>query len=429
MCGIYGICQNKECAPSLMNGIFQLQHRGQRFCGMNTSDEKKLYFKEPSPGLVKQGLSPVGFKGEMGIAHVSLEERQPLLVEKSKLGEFAIAFSGKICNQEKLEEEYEIFSSRAPSTEILAKIIRRNSTFVEGIEEIFKIVKGGYSLVIISPKEGIYAARDPYGFRPCVIGKRDQKFAVASESVALEKIGMKVIRDLEPGEIILITKNGFQTLNRLMEREAFCSFEWAYFARISSVLEGIPVKRARKNMGKALALNDNVKADLVAPVPFSGVGHALGYTRASGLPYEEVFEYNRYSDRGFLRLTQKERDETSEEKLSEIEESIKGKRIILIDDSIVRATQIRKLVFRLKDKGAKKVHVRIASPPLVAPCRYNISTRQSAELVATDHSIEEIKEMIGATTLKYNSLEDFVKAIGLPKEKLCLACFGEEYPI
>ncbi|MCD6500599.1 amidophosphoribosyltransferase [bacterium] len=429
MCGIYGICQDKECISSLMKGIFQLQHRGQRFCGMTTSNGKKLYFKEPLSGLVKQGLALAEFKGEMGIAHVSLKERQPLLVEKSKLEEFAIAFSGKIYNREELEEEYEIFSSRAPSTEILAKIIRRNGTFAEGIEKIFEIAKGGYSLVIISPNEGIYAARDPYGFRPCVLGKRDKKFAIASESVALEKIGMKVIRDLQPGEIVLITKNGFQTVNQLMRKEAFCSFEWAYFARISSVLEGIPVKRARMNMGKALASRDNVEADLVAPIPFSGIGHALGYARASGIPYEEVFEYNRYSDRSYMPLEQEKRTEIAEEKLSEIDETIKGNRIIIIDDSIVRATQIRKLIYRLKEKGAKEVHVRIASPPLVAPCRYNISTRQGAELVAANHSLDEIKKMIGADTLRYNELDDFVRAIGLPKEKLCLACFGEKYPL
>lgn len=433
-CGLFGICGDKECFLHLRTGAFNLQHRGQKFSGIATCDDEKICCRT-EPGLLKPSFpkkDKENFKGSMGIAHVSLKEPQPLIVEESNLGKFAIAFSGNIANQEELEIKYDILPSRdkAKATEVLAKIIRQSKSFPEGIKKVSKEVRGGWVITILIPKEGVYVARDTYGLSPSVLGKSIDGCAVSSESVALNKIGMNIVRDVKPGEIALIERNGFQTVEQIeSKRRAYCSFEWAYTARISSIIEGIPVKRARANMGAMLSREDDVEADIVAGVPMSGIGHALGYAQKAGIPFEEVFEYNRYSDRSYTPLDQKERDEVAGEKLALIEETIKGKRIVLADDSIVRGTQLRKLIFQLKEAGAKEVHLRIACPPLIAPCRYTISTRTSEELMARRHSVEEARKMIGATTLRHNAIDDFVAAIGLPKKDLCLACFTGEYPL
>jgi len=431
-CGIFGFCGNTECFSFLEKGAFNLQHRGQKFCGISTSDTKEIYWKPPLPGLVKENFGEKDrekFKGNRGIIHVGLKEPQPLLVEKSKLGKFAVAFSGRISNQEELEERYNILSSLNPAIEILARIIRKNGSFVEGLEEINKEVEGGWAIAVLTQKGEIFTARDPYGFRPFVLGKSITGCAVASESVALNKIGMDIIRDVKPGEIVSLEPNGFRTVGKIESpREAYCTFEWGYVAHISTIIEGISVKRVRANMGAELAKEDNIEADIVAGVPMSGIGYAIGYAKESGIPYDEVFGWNRYSDRSYPRLIQKEREAVAEEKLSEISETIKGNRIILLDDSIVRGTQIRKLIFRLRKQGAKEVHLRIACPPLIYPCQYNLSTRTREELIANRCSIEEIRKMIGATTLRYNSIDAFIRAIGLPRKKLCLACFTGDYP-
>lgn len=433
MCGIFGFCGNSGCFKLLRTGAFNVQHRGQKFAGIATCGEKGVIHQRVLPGLFKPNFSEATseeLSGLMGISHVSLKEPQPFLVDKSRLGSFVVCFSGNFINQGELEEKYDIFSSKSPATEILARIIRQSESFEQGIEKIANIVKGGWAIAILVPGKGIYAARDNYGFRPMTLGKSIEGCAVSSESVALNKIGMRVVRDIKPGEIVLVEKNGFQVVSELESpRKAFCVFEWIYTARISSILEGIPVKRVRMNLGAKLAENDDVVGDITAGVPMSGIGSALGYAQRSGIPYDEVLEYNRYSDRSYVPITQDERAEIAAEKLSEIEYSLRGKKIILLDDSIVRGTQIRKLIFRLKEMGVAEVHLRISAPPLLSPCRYNISTRTSEELIARTHKVDEIRKIIEAKTLKFNSIDALIDAIGLPEEDLCLACFTGEYPL
>lgn len=435
-CGLFGFSGNGDCLKFLEVGGFNLQHRGQKFCGISTSDGKKLYWGQPQPGLVKENFTrwaKEDLRGGKGIIHVGIKEPQPFLVNNpKKQGRFAIAFSGRIVNQEKLEEEYNILSPSDPAVQILASIIVKNGDFIEGIKGILREVEGGWAILILTEKGDIIAARDRYGFRPLILGRSIEGCAVASESVSLDKIGMDIVRDVQPGEIVILEPTGFRTICQLeSKRSAFCSFEWGYIAHISSILDTMPVKRARKNIGAELAKRDRIegfKADLVAAVPMSGIGYAIGYAQESGISYDEVFGWNRYSDRSYPRLVQEEREAIAEEKLSIIKETTENKVIILIDDSIVRGTQIRKLIFKLTERGAKEVHLRIACPPLVAPCHYNVSTRTPEELVANRCSIEEIGKMVGAKTIRFNTLDGFVRAIGLPRESLCLACFTGEYP-
>ena len=429
-CGLFGIYSGNNIIQDLYYGIFKLQHRGQRYCGLSTF-EKEINLTTHK-GFVRHTFTPEELKNlsaNSGIGHVSLKERQPILLE-SKLGKFTIAFSGNILNADNLIADLKSKGySFATNTqiELLAKLIAQGDSFVDGIEKMAKRTVGSYALLILT-EEGIYAARDPHGFKPLALGKKNKTFAISSESRPFSLLGLKIFRDVQPGEILLINQDGFQT-KKIIEnkRIAHCAFEWGYIASMDSVIDGIPVVRARNNLGASLARKDNTKADLVAAVPFSGIGHALGYHKESGIPYDEVFLIDRFASRSYTPLTQEERNEEARIKLSVIEAAVKGKKIILCDDSIVRGTQIRNKVLELKDAGAKEVHVRIACPPLMAPCKYGISTRSYEELAAKRYSIKEIEKRIGADSLRYNSLEDFVKAIGLPESKLCLTCWtGKE---
>ncbi|MCM8821030.1 MAG: amidophosphoribosyltransferase, partial [Candidatus Omnitrophica bacterium] len=418
----------KQVVKEIYYGIFKLQHRGQRYCGIATSSSADIHIITHK-GFVRHTFTEEelhSLKGSVGIGHVSLKDRQPVVLI-SRMGKFAIAFSGNILNSVKLrnqlKNEGHSFSSET-DIELLGKLISYEKDFLNGIIRLSEKVKGAYSIVILT-KDGIYAARDPYGFKPLILGKKDNSFAVSSESRPFDILGMEILRDVDPGEVIFISRKGLNTLTKIKNSTpAFCAFEWAYTASVDSIIEGIPVIRARENFGKKLAEKDkNISADLVAPVPFSGIGCALGYHHTSGLPYEEVFLIDRFASRSYTPLTQESRDEEAWIKLSVIRDNVKGKRIILCDDSIVRGTQIQFKVMELKNAGAKEVHVRIACPPLLAPCFYGISTRSYKELAAKKFSIDGIRERIGADSLKYNTLDDFVSAIGLPADHLCLSCF------
>lgn len=431
-CGISGIYANENCAEDLWYSIFKLQHRGQRYCGIATFDNEIKMITHK--GFVRHTFTPEELnvlKGNYGIGHVSLSDRQPIILE-SKIGKFAIAFTGNIINFqhlfEKLESEGDTFFNKT-QIELIAKLIAQGKNFVDGIEKMNTQIKGSYTLAILT-SEGIYAVRCPYGFKPLVLGQGKKIYGVASESRAFTMLGMKIVRDVEPGEIILIDKKGFHSKKKLTsKRKAYCAFEWAYIASRDSVIEGISVATARNNLGAMLAKRNNVCADLVSGVPFSGIGYALGYHQESKIPYDEVFLYDRFASRSYTPLEQKERDEEAKIKLSVLQETVKGKEIVLCDDSIVRGTQIMKKVKDLKSAGAKKVHLRIGCPPLLAPCRFDISTRSYEELIAKKYSVKEIAKLIGADSLMYNTIEDFVKAIGLPENELCLECFGKLIPL
>ncbi|MCM8762069.1 MAG: amidophosphoribosyltransferase [Candidatus Omnitrophica bacterium] len=428
-CGVFGLFSaDKQVVKDIYYGIFKLQHRGQRYCGIATYSSADIHIITHK-GFVRHTFTEEDLhllKGAVGIGHVSLKDRQPVILI-SRMGKFAIAFSGNILNSIKLrnqlKNEGHSFSSET-DIELLGKLISYEKDFLNGMIRLSEKVKGAYSIVMLT-KDGIYAARDPYGFKPLILGKKDGSLAVSSESRAFDILGMEILRDVEPGEIIFISKKGLNTLTKIKNSQpAFCAFEWAYTASIDSVIEGIPVIRARENFGKKLAEKDkNMSADLVAPVPFSGIGCALGYHHSSGIPYEEVFLIDRFASRSYTPLTQESRDEEARIKLSVIKENVRGKKIVLCDDSIVRGTQIQFKVMELKNAGAKEVHVRIACPPLVAPCFYGISTRSYRELAAKKFSVDGIRERIGADSLKYNTLDDFIDAIGLHKDHLCLSCF------
>ena len=443
-CGVFGICSSSECVEDIYQGIDFLQHRGQEYCGIATFDGKihqithygKVGNTFPDPELRI-------LTGTKGIGHVSLRERQPVMWQ-SRMGEISVAFSGNIINAGELIEGMKDRGHafyRSYNVEVIAKIIIEAGDIVSGIGDLSRKIIGAYSLVVLS-QEGIYATRDVYGFRPLILGKDANRYAVSSESRALQNLEMDVVRDVRPGEIVLVHNKGFQTLQQLASpRKAHCAFEWAYTASIDSIIDGLFVQEARNNLGQSLAQRDidegGLEADIVAPVPMSGIGHALGYHKRSGVNYQEVFLYNRYADRSYTQSTQNAREKMAKRKLSVLRYAVENRRIILCDDSIVRGTQILHKVRDLKKAGAKEVHVRIACPPLMYPCDFGISTRSYEELAARQFfrsgditSLQQLQELeawvanhIGADSVKYNSIDQFVNALGIPKGDLCLKCW------
>jgi amidophosphoribosyltransferase len=449
-CGVFGIYSQKDCVQDIYNGLDFLQHRGQAFCGIATFDERirqVTHHGKVANSFTVQDLDYL--QGKWGIGHVSLRERQPMNW-LARIGEISLAFSGNIINAEDLIQEMKNRGHaffRGYHIEAIANIIIGAADIISGISSLPQKVKGAYSLVILT-REGIYATRDIYGFRPLILGKDKERTAVSSESRALENMGMEIVRDVRPGEIVLIDKEGFHSLKQLSSpRKAHCAFEWAYTASIDSLMDGLYVQEARNKLGRALAVRDkeqnDVKAEIVAPVPMSGIGHALGYHQGSNIPYQEVFLYNRYADRSYTQSTQNEREIMAKRKLSVLTYAVKGMSIILCDDSIVRGTQIMNKVRDLKRAGAREVHVRIACPPLMYPCDFGISTRTREELLARRYypsgnilSLEELRKLetwtaaeIGADSVKYNSIEAFVSALGIPARDLCLKCWDGVSPL
>lgn len=431
-CGVFGITSTaKTILNELYTGVFYLQHRGQQYCGLATTEGKKIKIRTHR-GLVRETFAEDldGLDGRYGIGHTSLKDRQPILLD-SKLGEFAICFSGRILNTEqlvqKLKEEGHSFHS-TEDLEIIAKLIAQGNDFVDGITKMAEAIKGSYALLILT-KDGIYAARDKRGFRPLILGKRDGSIAVASESCSFNNLGIMIERDVKPGEIVFL-KDGMYETKKIIKADfyQYCAFEWIYTANLASIIDGLNVDIARRNLGSALANSFPVKADVVAAVPSSGIGHAIGYAQASGIPYDQVFVKYEYASRSYTQPTQKARDLEAKIKLIPIGPKIKGKRVVIVDDSIVRGTQFKNdLVVKLKLWGVKEIHARIACPPLKGPCRYGRSTRGKKELIGSVKSIEEIRKYIGLTSLAYNSVENVVKAIGKPEKDLCLSCWTENY--
>ncbi|MFC1895779.1 amidophosphoribosyltransferase [Thermodesulfobacteriota bacterium] len=443
-CGLFGIYTDTGCVQHLYQGLDFLQHRGQEYCGICTFDghiRQVTHHGKVCDSMSGQDLDFL--EGTWGIGHVSLKERQPIMWQ-SGMGEIALAFSGNVINSEELIQEMTGRGKafyRGHDVEILSKIILEAGDLVTGIRDIAKKVHGAYSLLILS-KDGIYAARDTYGFRPLILGRGESAYVVSSESRAIQNLDMEILRDVRPGEVVAVDGTGFHTVAQLESpRAAYCAFEWAYTASIDSIMEGVYVQEARNSLGARLALRDmeegGVDADIVAPVPMSGIGHTIGYHMRSKIDYQEAFLYNRYADRSYTQSTQTARERMAKRKLSVLHRSVKGRRIILCDDSIVRGTQILHKVRDLKNAGAKEVHVRVACPPLMYPCDFGISTRSYDELIARRFlregdiaTMEDLRSLeawiareIEADTVKYNSLDSFVEAIGIPHGSLCLKCF------
>ena len=448
-CGVFGIydLDGGNIAPSIYYGLTSLQHRGQESCGMavsRTDGERGNVQFHKDLGLVSEVLLKDvvhNMNGDIGIGHVRYsttgesvaENAQPLVLSYIK-GSLALAHNGNLVNTEALKWELiqtgAIFHTTTDSEVIAFHIARErvhSATVEEAVHKTVEKIRGGYALVIMSPRK-LIGARDPYGLKPLCLGKRDNAYVLASESCALTSVGAEFIRDIEPGEIVTITKNGLKS-SKLTEKKkhAHCVFEYIYFARLDSTMDGVKIYDARIRGGKSLAKSYPVEADLVTGVPESGLPAAKGYSEESGIPFGFAFYKNSYIGRTFIKPTQQERESSVHLKLSVLESVVKGKRIVLVDDSIVRGTTIANLIHMLKEAGAKEVHVRISSPPFLHPCYFGTDVPSNDQLIAAQHSTEEIRKMIGADSLGYMQI-DYLEGMagGLP---LCKACFDGNYPM
>ena len=433
-CGVFGIydLDGGNIAPSIYYGLTSLQHRGQESCGMavsRTDGERGNVQFHKDLGLVSEVLRKDvvhNMNGDIGIGHVRYSTTGESVAEN--------AHNGNLVNTEALKWELiqtgAIFHTTTDSEVIAFHIARErvhSATVEEAVHKTVEKIRGGYALVIMSPRK-LIGARDPYGLKPLCLGKRDNAYVLASESCALTSVGAEFIRDIEPGEIVTITKNGLKS-SKLTEKKkhAHCVFEYIYFARLDSTMDGVKIYDARIRGGKSLAKSYPVEADLVTGVPESGLPAAKGYSEESGIPFGFAFYKNSYIGRTFIKPTQQERESSVHLKLSVLESVVKGKRIVLVDDSIVRGTTIANLIHMLKEAGAKEVHVRISSPPFLHPCYFGTDVPSNDQLIAAQHSTEEIRKMIGADSLGYMQI-DYLEGMagGLP---LCKACFDGNYPM
>lgn len=448
-CGVFGIFNphGEDAAPFVYYGLSSLQHRGQESCGIavfDTGGPRGNMCVHRGMGLVNEVFHENiihNLKGNLGIGHVrysttgepSLTNAQPLVMNYVK-GTLALAHNGNLVNTRQLRRELEetgaVFQTSTDS-EIIAYHIARNRLSSKTVEEaILKTatkIRGAYGLVIASPRK-LIGVRDPLGLKPLCLGKRNDSYLIASESCALSAVGAEFIRDIRPGEIVTISRDGITSnLDLCQSSHAHCIFEYIYFARLDSTLDGIPVYDARLRAGAALAKTYPAEADLVVGVPDSGITAAQGFAAQSGIPFGIAFYKNSYVGRTFIKPTQKERESSVRLKLSVLKNAVKGKDIVLIDDSIVRGTTIANLIRMLKQAGAGKVHVRISSPPFLYPCYFGTDVPSNRQLIASSRSVEEIRQLIGADSLGYLRVEDLKSMVhDLP---LCSACFDNQYPM
>ncbi|MDR0302998.1 MAG: amidophosphoribosyltransferase [Treponema sp.] len=448
-CGVFGIYSmdtNSDVAAQAYLSLFALQHRGQESCGIAVCNEGLMQYHNDI-GLVpdvfsRETLDKLG-KGNMAVGHVrystvgqkSRANAQPLVVMHLK-GAIAIAHNGNITNaadlREKLEMEGALFHS-TNDTEVILHIItkkRIQTTSIEtAIEQAMYEIQGAYSLVIMSPSK-LVAVRDPCGFRPLSMGSLGDDIVFASESCAFDSIGAEFIRDLEPGEIVVVDNEGSRSIKTHCGKPGgMCVFEFIYFARPDSIIEGASVHTARQRAGAFLALEHPVQADVVFGVPDSGLDAALGYSRQSGIPYGVGFIKNRYIGRTFIQPSQEERDRSVRIKLNTIEATIKDKRVVLVDDSIVRGTTMRRTIKLVRESGAKEVHLRISSPPFVHPCYFGTDIDSRENLIACKMSIDEIRDYLGADSLGYLSVDNVTKIAQNAKCDFCDGCFSGKYPV
>jgi len=442
--GVIGIySRNNNNIPQITYyGLYALQHRGQVSCGMAINNNGFIDYHK-GLGLIHEVFSQELFErfmGNMAIGHVryasyhegnGLDNILPLTCGYKK-GALALAFDGMMVNsfllKEKLQEEGIIFQSDLDA-EVIARLIAKYShmSFEEAVTRALSEIKGSYSLVIMT-QDRLIGARDPFGLKPLALGKLRDDYVLASESCAFDTIGAEFIRDIEPGEIVSIDEKGVKVLEKKPKERRHCLFEFIYFARPDSYLDGKSVYKARVEAGKELFREHPTEADLVIGAPDSGIEAAIGYAEESRIPYGEGLVKNRYVGRTFIQPTQQLREMGVRIKLNALRESIKGKRIILVDDSIVRGTTIKRTLKILRDAGAKEIHVRIASPPVTNPCYLGIDTPAKENLTAANMTVEEICKEIGADSLYYLSLEGLMKAVG-GNMRFCTGCFDGNYPV
>ncbi|MBQ7714875.1 MAG: amidophosphoribosyltransferase [Clostridia bacterium] len=449
-CGVFGIFETKKCdvAHTAYYGLFALQHRGQESCGIVVNDDGAFTTFKDS-GLVndvftQKRLADLG-EGNIAIGHVRYgttgssdrNNAQPIVVNHIK-GKMALAHNGNLINSYELRSELELKGSifhTTSDTEVISYIITeerlRTPSIEEAVMSAMNRVKGAYSLVVMSATK-LIAARDANGFRPLCYGVTpDGAYVVASESCALDAVGAELVRDLKAGEIIVIDENGIRSITEHCGKAPYklCVFEYVYFARPDSTVDGCNVHEARCRAGAFLALEHPVQADIVIGVPDSGLDAAVGYSRQSGIPYEIGFIKNKYIGRTFIAPGQLAREDRVRIKLNPIQSVVKGKRVVLIDDSIVRGTTSARIVKLLRGAGAKEVHMRVSCPPFLNPCYYGTDIDSREHLIACKHTVEEIAKIIDVDSLGYLSLENLKKiAFGVNQKGFCTACFDGEYP-
>ncbi len=448
-CGVFGIrsISGTDVVNSVYHGLYALQHRGQESCGIAINDDG-LITGHKGLGLVSEVFSKDSVeklpRGNMAIGHcrystsddLSVTDAQPLVIRHIK-GTMAIAHNGNLTNAAKLKEELEltgaIFHTTSDAEIIAYTIIRErlvSSSIEEAISRAMSRIHGAYSLVIMSPKK-LIAVRDPLGFRPLCIGKTGEDHIIASESCALESVGASFFRDVKPGEIVVIDEDGIRSIEENCKpgTKSACVFEFIYFARPDSVIDGSSVHIARQRAGAFLSLEHPVQADVVIGVPDSGIDAALGYSRQSGIPYDVGFIKNKYIGRTFIEPFQPQRENTLRIKLNTISSTVRGKRVILIDDSIVRGTTSKRIVRLLREAGATEVHMRVSSPPFLYPCYFGTDIKSRESLIAANYSIEEIAELIGVDSLGFLGVDNVTKLADKPSLEFCTSGFTGRYQI
>ena len=452
-CGVFGVYAvnessefcNIDVSRVTYYGLYALQHRGQESAGIAVCN-KGTILHHKDMGLVPEIFDDVvlnHLKGNIAIGHVrysttgaSMRENAQPLVVKYRKGQFALAHNGNLVNsshiREKLEENGAVFQTTIDS-EVIANVIAKNRLASSEIEDAICMtmneIKGSYALVIMT-SDKLIGVRDPHGIRPLCIGTIDGGYVIASETCAIDAVGAKFLRDVEPGEIVVIDNEGVRSVKAVTaQKTSLCIFEYVYFARPDSFIDGASVQRARLEAGRRLAIEHPVEADLVIGAPDSGLTAAIGFSRESGIPLGQGLIKNRYVGRTFIQPEQGQRENGVRIKFNSMKDEIKGKRIVMIDDSIVRGTTTKRIVQILKESGATEVHMRVSSPPVKFPCFFGIDTPSRKQLVASSHSVEEIRKMIGADSLGYLSLEGLLATPVGVKCGLCTACFCGNYPM
>ncbi len=442
-CGLFGVYGHKDAARLTYLGLYELQHRGEESAGIVSYDGETTHIHK-GMGLVADVFKEENLnnlKGETAIGHVrysttgstTLKNAQPVVTDYSR-GTIAIGHNGNLVNGADLRDELEARGSIFQTTldsEIIVHLMARpeHKNFEEGLAYALRQIKGAFSLIIMK-EDMLVGVRDPHGWKPLCLGKLDGGYVLASETTALDLIEAEFIRELEPGEVLYITKKGLRSTKPQVEskRLAHCIFELVYFARPDSFIFGESVHLVRQKLGHRLAQEHPVGADLIIPVPDSGTPAALGLSHESGIPLEMGIIRNHYIGRTFIQPLQHIRDFSVKIKLNPIKELLKGQRIIVVDDSIVRGTTSRTRIKKLYDAGAKEVHMRISCPPIRHPCFYGIDFPTRKELIAATHSIEEIRKFLGVTTLGYLSIEGLLSCVSCPKD-YCTACYTGDYPV
>lgn len=465
MSGIFGVISKADCSDDLFYGTDYHSHLGSQFAGLavygKEGIERKIHDIRSTQFKAKFFEDYKKMQGGIGIGVISANDEQPIVIN-SRFGTFAIVTNGFIDNSQELAKELfkkgysfsEVTDGKVNQTELAAKLIIHGKNIVSGIEYMFSKIVGSCSVLLLN-KEGIYAARDRYGYSPLIVGQKGKDWAVTTETTAFHNLDYKVAKELQPGEIVLITKSGLKSRSKGKKCNQICSFLWIYTGFPASTYDGMNVELSREACGRCLARNDDVEPDMAAGIPDSGTAHAIGYAMESGAPFRRpLVKYTPGFDRSYIPATQQRRDLIARMKLIPIKEIINGKSIVFCDDSIVRGTQLKNYTInKLKECGVKEIHFRIACPPLMFPCKFNYSTRSLSELAARrairaiegkdikdvseylDGDSPKYKKMVnwiakdlGVTSLKYQKLEDMISAIGQSKENLCLYCWSGREP-